>query len=369
MRRHRRWQRGERPPWWPESETWPPGPESGEVWRRMRGRFVWRMVAFGAAFVVIGVGGATLLFWLLASAVGAPFGGGALTGAAVLLAVLLAALLWRVGRALRSAAAQIGDLIEAAARIESGDYAVRVTERGPRELRALARGFDAMSRQLEATDTERRRLLADVSHELRTPLTVLQGSLEAMLDGVHPADRTHLAPILEETRVLSRLIDDLRTLSMAEAGALTLHRERTDIGALMQDVAALFGPQAADAGIALAVDVDGEIHADVDPERIREVLSNLLANALRYTPRGGRVGLSGRLDGERLAVELTDSGPGIAPDALPRVFDRFYRSGDSPGSGLGLAIARSLIAAHGGEIGARSTVGRGTTIRFTLPSA
>jgi len=225
-----------------------------------------------------------------------------------------------------------------------------------------------MSTRLETSEEQRRRLLADVTHELRTPLTIMQGNLEALLDGLYPADAQHLEPILDETRVISRLVDDLRTLSLAEAGALTLHREPTDIGQLVADSVASFRPQADGAGVALITAIDAALpQLEVDPVRLREVLSNLLSNALRYTPSGGNVRVAAStLDGH-VRVSVHDTGPGIAADALPHVFDRFYKSEESHGAGLGLAIAKSLVVAHGGEIEAVSVAGQGTDMRFTLP--
>jgi signal transduction histidine kinase len=274
-----------------------------------------------------------------------------------------------IGRAIRRAAAPVGDLIEASGRVEAGDFSTRVPESGPREVRALTRAFNAMSARLEETEQQRRSALADVSHELRTPLTVIQGNLEALLDGVYPADAVHLQPILEETRLLERLIDDLRTLTLVEAGSLVLHREPTDLGALLTEVAAGYRSQADEAGVALTVTAAGDLPTlDVDPARIREVVSNLLTNALRHTPRDGKVELSAQPAGDQVEVAVHDTGSGIPPDQLDRIFDRFYRSPDSPGSGLGLPIARSLVEAHGGTLMAVSGPGDGTTIRFTLPS-
>ncbi len=206
-----------------------------------------------------------------------------------------------------------------------------------------------------------------MTHELRTPLTVIQGNIEAIIDEVHPPDAEHLRAILNETQVLSRLIDDLRTVSIADAGALTLHREDTDIGRLTRDTAASFDSQATAAGVAIRGDADGAGSAAVDPIRLREVLNNVIANALRYTPSGGSVDVSARGEDGRVAIAVRDSGAGIAPDVLPHVFERFTHAADSPGAGLGLAIAKSLVAAHGGTIEARSTLGQGTEIRFTLP--
>jgi signal transduction histidine kinase len=208
-----------------------------------------------------------------------------------------------------------------------------------------------------------------VSHELRTPLTVIQGNLEALLDGVYPADAAHLEPILAETRILERLIEDLRTLTLAEAGSLVLHREPTDLGALMTDVAASYRSQAEQSGISLSVIAADDLPIlDIDPARIREVISNLLTNALRHTPRDGKVELSAAFAGDQVEVTVHDTGSGIPADQLGRIFDRFYRSPDSPGSGIGLPIARSLVEAHGGAMTAESSPGAGTTIRCTLPS-
>jgi two-component system sensor histidine kinase BaeS len=331
----------------------------------MRGRFLWRVGAFLVVFLLFVSLMAALVIWLVGSLLGtqAPaiaFG--------LLLLLVLAMAARGVVRGVRGSAGAAADLIEAAGRVEEGNYGARVDERGPGEVRALARAFNAMSARLEANEEERRRLLADVSHELRTPLSVIRGNLEGMLDGLYPADAAHLDVILEETRVLERLVEDLRTLSLAESGALRLHREPTDLAALLREVTAAHQAQADAAGVTLDVRVDGELPSiDLDPARTRQVVGNLVANALRYTPAGGEVMLSAEGDGERVVVEVADTGPGIGSEAIGRIFDRFYRSADSPGSGLGLPIARSLVIAHGGEISASSEPGQGTTMRFTLP--
>ena len=330
----------------------------------MRRHFAGRIGCFFIFMVVLVAGILWLLGWLVGSVIGAA-GGLAPTIAIGLLAVIL---LVMVGSAISRAAAPVGDLIEASGKVEEGDFSARVPERGPREVRALARAFNAMSEKLEETERHRRSALADVSHELRTPLTVIQGNLEALLDGVYPADAEHLQPLLDETRVLERLIEDLRTLTLAEAGSLVLHREPTDLGALLTDVAASYRGQADQAGIALTVTAPDSLPAlDVDPARIREVVSNLLTNALRHTPRGGKVELSAALADDHVEVTVHDTGSGIPPDQLERIFDRFHRSHDSPGSGLGLPIARSLVEAHGGTMAATSEPGAGTTIRVALP--
>jgi len=330
----------------------------------MRGRFMWRMGCFFLLMMVIVLSLVALVAWLIGGAIGTA--GGPLPQ--ILIGLLVLFVLAMVGRAVRSAAAPVGDLVEASGRIEAGDFSARVPETGPREVRSLARAFNAMSARLEEVEQQRRSALADVSHELRTPLTVIQGNLEALIDGVYPADAAHLEPILAETRILERLIDDLRTLTLAEAGSLVLHREPTDLGALLIEVAAGHRSQAKGAAIELTVKVADDLPPlEIDPARIREVVSNLLTNALRHTPRGGFVELSAELADGSAVVTVRDTGSGIPADQLGRIFDRFYRSPDSPGSGLGLPIARSLVDAHGGHVTAISEIGQGTTIRVMLP--
>jgi two-component system, OmpR family, sensor histidine kinase BaeS len=235
-------------------------------------------------------------------------------------------------------------------------------------VRSLARAFNNMASRLHRTDEQRRELLADVTHELRTPLTVIQGNLEGMLDGVYPADEANLRSLLDETNVLSKLVEDLRTLALAESGALQLKREPTDLANLIHDTLSAFRPQAQAAGVTLGVDAAEDLSTlELDPGRMRQVLSNLLANALRYTPCGGQVRVACTRTGNRLQLDVQDSGPGIPPDDLPHIFERFYKSTDSGGMGLGLAIAKHLVEAHGGTIRAESEMGKGTTIRIELP--
>lgn len=330
----------------------------------MRGRFMWRIGCFFTLAVIVFVSLVALFTWVIGNTLGA----GQPPWVTVLIGLLVLFVIARVGRSVRRAAGPVGDLIEASGKVEQGDFSARVAETGPREVRGLARAFNAMSARLEETEQQRRSALADVSHELRTPLTVIQGNLEALLDGVYPADAEHLQPIIEETRVMERLIEDLRTLTMVEAGSLVLHREPTDLANLLADIAASYRGQADQAGIALTAMTGDDLPIlDIDPARIREVVSNLLTNAIRHTPRDGKVELSAALVDDRVEVTVHDTGSGIPPDQLERIFDRFYRAPGSPGSGLGLPIARSLIEAHGGEIVATSELRAGTTVRASIP--
>jgi two-component system sensor histidine kinase BaeS len=189
-----------------------------------------------------------------------------------------------------------------------------------------------------------------------------------MVDGVYPLDRAHLEPVLEETRLLARLIEDLSTLALAESGALELHPELADLGTLVGETVASFRPQAESAGVALEFDTAAAIPSvRLDPARIRQVIVNLVSNALRYTPRGGNIHVRSFLEDRYAVVTVADTGSGIPPENLDHVFDRYYKARDSKGSGLGLAIARNLVVLHGGEISAESKAGEGTVIRFRLP--
>lgn len=323
---------------------------------------MWRF-ALAAVVMIVLVGA---LIGLVAAVVGRALDGPLVLVITIVVIILAMGVAVRFGR---RTGAGLADLVEAAAQIEAGDYAVRVTERGPRGSRGLARAFNAMSAHLEQTDDARRRLLADVSHELRTPLTVMQGTLEGMLDGVYPADAAHLAPVLEETRVLARLVEDLRTLSLSEAGSLLLHPEPTDLGLLLGEVVASHQVGAQAAGVSLALEAAELPTLDVDPARIRQILTNLVANALRSTPSGGRATVDVSSAGDFVTISVTDTGVGMEPDEVEHAFDRFYRSANSSGSGLGLPIARNLVEAHGGTITLESRPAAGTTVRFSLPIA
>jgi len=333
----------------------------------MRRHFARRMALIAFGFLAI-----TFLASAVAvAALSGLFGHGAHRGVipgAGMLGLLLVIAIVALGRTARRVAEPMGDVMEAADRVANGDYGVRVEERGTPEMRRLARSFNAMAERLRTGEDERRNLLADVAHELRTPLTVIRGNAEGMLDGVYPPDPGHLEPVLEWTRVMSRLLDDLLTLSTAEAGALRLHRSRTDPGHLVQDAAAAFRAQAETGGVELETKVAPDLpHIDVDPVRIGEVLTNLLSNALHHTPAGGSVVIAAERTPDGISLTVADSGAGISPEELPFVFDRFVKTPESRGAGLGLAIAKALVEAHGGRIAADSELGRGTTMRLVLP--
>jgi len=273
----------------------------------------------------------------------------------------------------RGITAPLGRLTRAAHAVSQGDLSQRVQIRSGDEISDLGAAFNTMAANLQRGEQVRREMTADIAHELRTPLSVIQGNLEAVLDGVYPPDGEHIQPALDQAQLLARLVEDLRTLALAEAGQLSLDLQATNAEELVKRVVASFEPKAAAQAVTLALDAPPSlppVHAD--GQRIAQVLTNLLGNALRYTPEGGHVDLALRSEQPSVLVSVSDTGSGIAAEDLPHVFDRFYRadksrSREGGGSGLGLAIARSIVEAHGGRIWAESEIGKGTTIAFTLP--
>jgi len=331
-----------RPPWWPEGENWR---GHGRPWRT-------RFVPFLMFVVVLMVG----LGVLIGSGFHRPW------------------FLWPLGvvalffaRFGRPRYFPVGKLVDAAGKLAGGDYSVRVPEVEGGPMRQVVRSFNGMAGRLERSSEQRRRLLADLGHELRTPLAVIQGELEAMADGVHPVDPRQLEMLLDETHLLARLVDDLRVLSLSEAGELRLEKEDMEAQLLLEDAIAPYLPGSKRAGVEIRISADpGSITAD--PFRLREVLANLITNAIRHTPAGGAVDVKAGKTATGWLISVRDTGAGIPAAVLPHIFDRFIKGGDSRGTGLGLSIARDLVRAHGGDITATSREGLGTTIEFTMPT-
>src|SRR5437899_2393057 len=345
---------GRRPPWWPEGEPFPP-----ERWGR-RGYGPPPFSRWIGCFVLSALAVALLAGGL----VGALFGREGFHPFVLFPIFLIVLIAVAVSGGVRRMTRPMNNLIEAARRIESGDYSAQVPEWGSPDIRSVARAFNSMSARLKTIDEQRRNFMAEWTHELRTPLSVIRGQAEAIADGVYPADEAHLAPILDATHTLDRLVEDLKTLVDTDAGNLVLHREPTDLGALVRDAVESFRPQAESAGIALkTVMADNLPQQDVDPSRMRQVVGNLFSNAIRHTPSGGSVKVAVDASG----VTVADTGEGIPPDLQPHVFERFAKGPNSTGSGLGLAIARDIVVAHGGAIEIDSSSGSGTAVRVTLP--
>jgi signal transduction histidine kinase len=344
-----------RPPWWPADEAWPPT-DRARIWRHGRTRFVRRIaVVFALTLFLSVVGASTLVARLMGNT------NASLPPLAIVVGLLIVVLSLLLP-AIRRVGLPLGNIVEAANRVADGDFSTRLPEYGPPSIRTVGRAFNSMAARLESQDRQRRNLMAEVAHELRTPLSVIQGRLEGLLDGVYPKDDAQISEVLDETRILSRLVDDLRTLSNAESGLLSLQKETTEIGMLIQDVVDSFGTDVIHFEPSPKLPV-----LNIDPLRIREVLSNLLSNALRYSA-GQPITISAKTDNDYLSISVADRGPGIASEDLPKIFDRFYRGSTSRGSGLGLTIARNFVEAHGGKIWAESQRGAGTVVTFTLPT-
>jgi signal transduction histidine kinase len=275
----------------------------------------------------------------------------------------------------------IDQLTRAAHQLAQGDLSTRVavddhaSRLGSDEISELGAAFNTMAGSLQQSEQVRRDMTADIAHELRTPLAVMRGNLEAMLDGVYPFDAEHLDPVLNQVNLLTRLVDDLRTLALAEAGQLPLSKRPVDLAALLQSVWTSFEAQAATQQVTLLTEIAPDLPTvELDPDRMQQTIGILISNALRYTPPQGSITVAAQTDRASVTIEVADTGSGIAPEDLPHVFDRFYRADksrarESGGSGLGLAIAKSIVEAHGGSIVAASQLGRGTQLVIRLSRA
>jgi len=288
-------------------------------------------------------------------------------GAALLISLLIT----------RQITVPLRDLADGASKVAGGDLAHRIRPRSNDEIGAVTRTFNEMAETLQRQETARRNLLADIAHELRTPLTVIEGTADAILDGVYEPSPETIRSIRDEARTLARIVADLRTLSLADSGQLRLEIENVVPSELVTRAVQAAGTTAQDKGVTVTSECESDLpECRADPARIGQVLGNLLSNAIRHTPAGGSIQVTaGRADGAaEVLFAVADSGEGIDAEDLPHVFDRFFRADRSRarrsgGSGLGLAISRQLVEQHGGRIWAESTPGAGATFFFTLPIA
>ncbi|MBI5032749.1 MAG: HAMP domain-containing protein [Chloroflexi bacterium] len=270
--------------------------------------------------------------------------------------------------------APLHELATVSNKIAQGNLAARIVRPRDDEVGQVGRAFNAMADSLAQSEDARQNMIADIAHELRNPLGVIQGQLEGMIDGVFPLTTEQIALIHDETILLTRLVDDLRELALADAGQLKIARESTDLGALIVKTVDAFQVQAVEQNLTLKSEItNGLPKTNIDAQRIGQVLRNLVGNALRYTPPNGTITVQASHNGSEVTVRVHDTGQGISPENLPHVFERFWRGDKSRsrsggGAGLGLAIAKQLIVAHGGAIGVESENGKGTTFWFTLPT-
>jgi two-component system OmpR family sensor kinase/two-component system sensor histidine kinase BaeS len=264
------------------------------------------------------------------------------------------------------------DVIAAAQSVAGGDLTTRVTVKGRGDLRDLSESFNHMADSLERNDRERREWLADIAHELRTPLTIMRGRLEGIVDKVYPASDEHIAPVLEETYTLERLVDDLHLLSLAESRQLHFDIHEVDLAELVRRAVTLFEMSASEKNIRLTVEAESDVPTvSADPQRMGQVIGNLLNNAIQYVPEGGQVDVRLRRSALGVAVSVSDNGVGVPDTDLPKMFDRFWRGEKSRarvygGAGLGLAIARQLVEGQGGTIVASRASSGGLQIEFEL---
>ncbi len=275
----------------------------------------------------------------------------------------------------RGLAAPLHNLAKAAQAVGSQDLSQRIDVKGSSEIREVAVAFNAMAAALEEADHLRNNMLADIAHELRTPLTVIQGNLRAILDDVYDLDKVEVARLYDQTRQLSRLVDDLHDLALLEAKQFSLNLSDQNLISIVKDVAAIYQPIFDDQGISLSLNLPESVPpVQGDCARITQCLNNLLNNALRHTSQGEIIQVSLANEPGKVALSVKDNGAGIDAKHLPFVFDRFYRvdpdrNRRTGGSGLGLAITQALVLAHGGEITAASDgIGQGSEFVLNFPS-
>jgi signal transduction histidine kinase len=262
-----------------------------------------------------------------------------------------------------------------ARKLGQGDFSQRVQVKDKSEVGELAQTFNSMASDLEKAERLRRNMVADVAHELRTPLSNVRGYLEAIRDGVIKPDAATIRSLEEEAILLSRLVDDLQELSLAEAGKLELVCQAEDIAELINQTVVAMQAQATTKEVLVSIDLPERLPpVNIDPQRISQVLRNLLENALAHTAKGDAITVAATQQGNWVKVSVSDTGEGIPPDDLSNIFERFYRVDKSRaratgGSGLGLTIAKRLVEAHGGKIEAQSELGKGSSFSFTVPVA
>lgn len=363
--------------------------------RNRRGHFFVRMLFSFGFLVFLGIFGFSIITFLVAAFLEQGTAQDALTwlGGLLLLVVVITVLGFVGKRAYRSLASPLSDLVDASREVAGGNFSARVETPAAGELKNLVSAFNQMAEQLEVADQQRKNLSADIAHELRNPIHILQGNLEGMLDGVIETDREHMEGLLDETRLLNRLVEDLRTLTLAESGRLPLVLEPVDLFELLADIVINFSGQAEQAGVDLSLWVKtqeqseftrlspddtapGSLILRIDIDRFQQAIHNLVANALRYTAPGGQITLRAYSGASKqVYIEVEDDGAGIEAADLPFIFDRFWK-GDAArtqskgvGSGLGLAITRQLIEAHGGKITVSSQAGAGTRFQIEMPAA
>jgi signal transduction histidine kinase len=383
-------------PWWEDPTAWT---AHQQEWRSKQRSIFKRMVLAFGGFLFLIAGSVGILTLVFTSLLGGNHDSALLVwivGIGLALGLpLLGAGIARI--AFVNIARPLARVMSVADAVAGGDLSVRVpegdAERAGDDFAQLSQTFNRMLDELQRTLDDRRNLTADVAHDLRTPLHIIQGNLEGILDGVYEPTREHIEMLLEETHLLSRLIEDLRTLSLAESGYLQLHKEPVNVGELLADVTTSFGAQAEEAGVSLRVDTSHFVPApepvpvglseqdkaasgviDADAMRLNQVLANLVGNALRHTPTGGSITLIGEPIEGGVRVIVSDTGSGIAEDDVPYIFNRFWRGDvsrsheEGAGGGLGLAIVKQLVELHGGQVNVQSAVGHGTQFTVDLPT-